>query len=68
MGPGVVVEGEPYGLDGTVDGKAGVEAMAGGAGPEVGAYNIDIGCRGPQNVVCSAMFIYNNAHYTNHDY
>ena len=31
IGPGVVLEGEPYGLDGAVDGKAGVKAPAGGA-------------------------------------
>ena len=37
IGPGIVPDGAPYGLDGAVDGKAGVEATAGGAGPEVGA-------------------------------
>jgi hypothetical protein len=31
IGPGVVLEGEPYGLDGAVDGETGVEAPAGGA-------------------------------------
>ena len=30
-GPGVVLEGEPYGLDGAMDGKAGIKAPAGGA-------------------------------------
>jgi hypothetical protein len=31
IGPGVVLEGEPDGLDGAVDREAGVEAPAGGA-------------------------------------
>ena len=39
-GPGVVVEGEPYGLDGAVEGLTGGEARAGGA--KIGGWGVHI--------------------------
>jgi len=40
-GSGVVVEGAPYGLDGAVNGKAGVEATTGGAQASIGRVGVD---------------------------